>query len=213
MSAAAMATSQRQTSTISFVPREHGATAMLLIPFFSAAILSRQWRWAELAVLVAAVCTMAAKDPLVVLARQRWVWKRHHPETDAAEKWLLVEAFIIAGCVLVLAASWPWWTLAVAGAVVAGFSALTVVVSVKNRQRSTAFQIASAIVLSSTALVTSLSATGDVPPWAWRLWVLCAMQAAAGIFVVHARLDARIAARKQKPERGSRLSPALLSTL
>jgi len=40
-----------------------------------------------------------------------------------------------------------------------------------------------------------LSATGAIAPWCWGLWLLLAMQATAGILVVHARLDARIAAR------------------
>src|SRR5438270_5102721 len=95
----------------SFIPREHGATAMLLIPFCSAAILAREWRWTELAALLAALSTFAAKDPLVVLARQRWVWKQLHPETEAARSWLLGTAPVIATCGVVLAIAWPLWTL------------------------------------------------------------------------------------------------------
>ena len=40
-----------------------------------------------------------------------------------------------------------------------------------------------------------LSATGHIAPWCWWLWALLAAQAATGILVVHARLDARIDAR------------------
>jgi hypothetical protein len=76
---------------------------------------------------------------------------------------------------------------------------LAVAVNVKNRQRSTLFQIASAAALTSSSLATSLSATGSVAPWCWWLWLLVAMQATAGILVVHARLDARIAARSTAP--------------
>ncbi len=65
----------------------------------------------------------------------------------------------------------------------------------KNRQRSTFFQIASAAALTSSSLATSLSATGTIAPWCWWLWLLLALQATAGILVVHARLDARITAR------------------
>jgi hypothetical protein len=67
------------------------------------------------------------------------------------------------------------------------------------------FQIASAAALTSSSLATSLSAVGSIPPWCWWLWLLLAMQATAGILVVHARLDARIAARKSAPpDPGSR---------
>jgi hypothetical protein len=74
-------------------------------------------------------------------------------------------------------------------------SALAVAINVKNRQRSTLFQIVSAAALTSSALAAGLSATGSIAPWCWWLWPLMAMQAAAGILVVHARLNARIAAR------------------
>jgi hypothetical protein len=210
MSAAVMASPQSQ-STISFMPREHGATAMLLIPFVSAAILSREWRWTELAALGAVFCTFAAKDPLVVVARQRWVWKSRHPETDVAKIWLAGEAAILLLCGLVLAASWPMWAWGAAGAGAIAFSALAVTVTVKNRQRSTLFQIASAIALSSTSVAAGLSATGRVEPWCWQLWVLCALQATAGILVVHARLEARIAARKATGATANR-TPAVVAS-
>jgi 4-hydroxybenzoate polyprenyltransferase len=69
------------------------------------------------------------------------------------------------------------------------------VVNVRNRQRSTLFQIVSAAALTASSLATSLSANGSIAPWCWWLWLLMAMQATAGILVVHARLDARIASR------------------
>ena len=49
--------------------------------------------------------------------------------------------------------------------------------------------------LTSSSVATSLSATGSIAHWCWWLWLLLAMQPAAGILVVHARLDARIASR------------------
>src|SRR5579883_969190 len=85
-----------------FFPKEHGATAMLLSPFVSAAILVREFRWTELAALVAVVFAFAAKDPLTVLARQRFVWKQPHPETAVAKRWLAVELPVIAVCGAVL---------------------------------------------------------------------------------------------------------------
>src|SRR5262249_21153096 len=82
------------------------------------------------------------------------------------------------------------------GAGIAAFACLAVFVNLKNRQRSTIFQIASAAALTSTALATCISATGSIPPWGWIFWALMTMQASTGILVVHARLDARIALRK-----------------
>jgi hypothetical protein len=172
---------------------------MLLTPMVCAAVLAREWRWSELATLMAAIASLAAKDPMVVLARQHFVWKQRHPETAAAMKWFAGLIVILILCGLVLVATWPLTAIVALGLGVCGFSALAVVINVKNRQRSTLFQIVSAAALTSTSLATSVSATGSIAPWCCWLWLLMAMQATAGILVVHARLDARIASRGTAP--------------
>jgi hypothetical protein len=194
-----------------FLPREHGATAMLMIPIFSAALLARQWRWSELATMIAAIAALAAKDPMVVLARQRFVWKQPHPETGAAARWFAGWIVILILCGCVLAAIWPLPAIAALAAGAVLFSALAIVVNVKNRQRSTLFQIVSAAALTSGSLATSLSATQSIPPWCWTLWFLMAIQATAGILVVHARLDARIASRTATRASGQSRRAAVLA--
>ncbi len=180
---------------VRFLPREHGATAMLFTPIVCAAILARSWRWAELATLTAAFAALAAKDPLVILARQRFVWKQRHPETAAALRWFAGWTVLLALSGFVLLFAWPLKPIVLLGLGVAAFSVLAVAVNVKNRQRSTLFQIASAFALTSSSLATSLSATGEIKPWCWWLWLFLALQSTAGILVVQARLDARIALR------------------
>ena len=184
-----------------FLPREHGATAMLFTPIVCAALLARSWRWAELATLIAAFAALAAKDPMVVLARQRFVWKQWHSETTAAIRWFAGWSILLGLSGLVLLAAWPFTATASLGLGVGIFSALAIAINVKNRQRSTLFQIVSAFALTSSSLATSLSATGAIAPWCWGLWLLLALQATAGILVVHARLDARIALRTTAPAR------------
>jgi hypothetical protein len=179
-----------------FFPREHGATAMLLTPFAAAAVLSRTASWQEAAALLASATVFAMKDPLVVLARQRWVWKQVHPETRAAIRWVLIELLVLCACGVVLARNGPLIAYALLFPAAGCFTALAVRVNLLNRQRATLFQVASAVALTSTSLLAALSATGAVPRWCWALWGLLAVQAAAGIFTVHARLDLRVAARK-----------------
>ncbi|MGB8258797.1 MAG: YwiC-like family protein [Terracidiphilus sp.] len=185
--------------SVRYLPREHGATAMLLTPIVCAAVLARAWRWAELATLLAAFAAMAAKDPLVVLLRQRFVWKQAHPETSAAARWFAGWVLVLGLCGFVLLAAWPLRALAAFALGIGLFGVLAIWVNVRNRQRSTLFQIASAAALTSTSVAASLSAAGSVPPWGWWLWALLALQATAGILVVHARLDARIALRSGSP--------------
>jgi len=191
---------QKQTrpsqTSVRFFPREHGATAMLFTPMVCAAILARQWHFNELAAFTAAFAAIATKDPLVILARQKLVWKQQHPETTAALRWFAgwMLLLVLSGVVLLL--TWPLKQTLMLGAGVGAFAVLAVLVNVKNRQRSSLFQIASAIALTSSSLAISLSATGAIQKWCMWLWLFLAMQAAAGILVVHARLDARIALRK-----------------
>jgi len=190
-----------QKQTTWFLPREHGATAMLFTPIVCAAILSSTWRWSELATFMAAFAALAAKDPMVVLARQRFVWKQQHPETAIALRWFAGWSVLLAASGLVLLASWPFTATVSLGLGVGLFSALAIAINVKNRQRSTLFQIVSAFALTSSSLAASLSATGAIALWCWGLWLLLALQATAGILVVHARLDARIALRSTAPAR------------
>ena len=179
-----------------YLPREHGATAMLLTPIFSVAILARTWRWSELAVLMAAFAALSAKDPAVLVMRQRFVWKKRSPELSTATRWLLGWSIVLIASVVVLLATWPLKAFLAMGAGVAIFGCVTIIVNLKNRQRSTLSQIVSALALTSTSLATCLSATRSIAPWCWWFWALIALQASAGILVVHARLDARIALRK-----------------
>ena len=169
---------------------------MLLIPFFSAAILLRAVTWQELVALAAATTAMVIKDPLVVIARQRLVWKTPHPETGPCVRAVIIESLILAaaGAALLLTRELLPFLILFAGAGL--FTVLAVTVNVKNRQRSQWFQVLSAVALSSTTAAACLSVQDSIPIWCWWLWALCALQATTGIFVVHARLDARIAARK-----------------
>lgn len=179
-----------------YLPREHGATAMLLTPIFSVAVLARAWRWSELAVLAAALAALSAKDPAVLLMRQRLVWKKRNPDSSTASQWLLGWCVVLISSLFVLAATWPLKVFLGMGAAMATFGCIAVAVNLKNRQRSALFQIASAAALTSTSLATCISATASIARWCWWFWALIALQASVGILVVHARLDARIALRK-----------------
>ena len=193
------------------IPREHGAWAMLVAPFIGASILARQWRWTILVAAVVVVATFLAKEPLIVVARQQFVWKQHRPESAAAKLWLLWLGVIILLSAALLSIEWPFDYLVLLGLGAMAFSALAVAMTIRNRQRHTWFQIASAIALTSSSLAACVSATAAIQPWCWWFWGLSASQAAAGILVVHARLEARIAARKSGSAGSKFRTPALLA--
>jgi hypothetical protein len=181
---------------------------MLLTPFAAAAVLARTARWQEAVAFAAVAVAFAMKDPLVAVARQRWVWKEAHPETRAAMHWLAAETAIVAVCGLALLATGPLIAYSVLFFGAAAFLALAVWVNVRNRQRAAMFQVASALALTSTSLAAALAAKGAVSSWCWWLWLLLAVQAAAGIFTVHARLDARVAVRKSRGAGSAGMNPS-----
>jgi len=195
------------------VPREHGATAMLLTPFFCAAILLRQFFWLELVALLGIGCAFAIKDPLIVIARQRLVWKQEHAETKPAKRPAVIEFSLLSACGLILVLTRDWRPFILLFLAAGAFTVLAVMVNVRNRQRSEWFQVASAVALTSTSLAACLSARGSIPGWGWLLWLLSTLQATAGIFVVHARLDARVAARKGAAESGGSRRAAFLCVM
>lgn len=200
-----------ESVSVSFLPREHGATAMLLSPFVCAVVLSRRFSLEsaalDAAALVAIVFAFALKDPLVTILRQRLVWKQARPETAVAWRWLAVEIPLLLACGAFLLLRGPGRAYLALGLSEAAFGVIAVWTTLRNRQRSEWFQVASAIALTATSLAACLAALGEVPVWGWELWVLCALQSTAGIFVIHARLEARAATHRTEPSQpGSRRS-------
>lgn len=169
-----MAASVPAQASRTFFPREHGATAMLLTPFFWAAVLLKRVYWVEGVILIAIACAFAIKDPLVVVARQRWIWKQEHPETKAARRWIGVELILLSLCGLALLGTRNWRSFVLLSLGAAAFTVVAVMVNLRNRQRSEWFQVASAVALTSTSFAASLWAQGAIPGWCWVLWLLCA---------------------------------------
>lgn len=196
-------------SSTRYLPREHGATAMVLTPMVAVAILARAWDARELLLPMAAIAAMGAKDPLVLLLRERLVWKRRHADSANALRWFAGWMAIFLVCTGVILEGWPvratmWMSVALGV-----FAILAIAVNVKNQQRSTLFQIASGAALSSSAVAMCLTITGGVATWCWWFWGLMTLQASAGILVVHARLDARLALRG-KAEPGEKFRRAAI---
>lgn len=205
-----MKTPERTTGKI-YLPREHGATAMLFTPMVCVAILARAWHGAELATAVAAFAALSVKDPVVLLLRERLIWKRAHSDGSAARKWAAIWSTLLVASGVVLLSTWPLVAVVAMAGALGAFSGLAVWVNVKNKQRSTLFQIVSAAALTSSSLAMSLSATGRIVDWCWWLWALLGAQAATGILVVHARLDARIALKGKVVDDGKFRRSAILA--
>lgn len=181
------------------IPREHGAWAMLLVPFASALVLAGGASWESLAALVAVLAVFLLREPAVELWRQTRVRREPRPGSEAALRWLLAE-----GAVAALAGAFLMWRLpavpvAAIGAPAVALTVFSVWLVAHARQRSVALQLVSAAGLNASALLAWLSAGRQLDPLVWSLWALLFAHSAASVLVVHARLEARIAARQSKP--------------
>ncbi|MCC7235966.1 MAG: YwiC-like family protein [Bryobacterales bacterium] len=187
-------------SGVSMWPREHGAISMLVQPAVCAALIAWRWHWVVIPALAAAAAMFLVREPLVVLARQKWVWRDAKPETPVARRWVLSLAPVMATCGALMAMRWQISWLIAFGAGAVAMTVYAVWMTVKNRQRSVSLQIISAFGLASTGMAVAMSLEDTVSQWAAWLWLLSAAQAAAGILVVHTRLESRISAKARRAE-------------
>lgn len=190
------------------LPREHGAWGMLLQPFLAAAIIGRTWSWLLPVSLLAVLVVFVMREPLLVLARQRWVWRTPHPETEAARRTLWWELPALVGCGLLLLTRIPLPWMAGLGGMAFLLTAGALWMTLKNRQRSVLLQLVSAAGLSASSLLVGYLAAGSMAaPWIWWVWILHALHSQSGIFAVHARLDA-IAAQRNPEKLGGQAKRA-----
>lgn len=162
-------------------------------PFLAGAVLAGHWTWLLFPALGLVLLGFLLREPLTVIARHRWVWRRDSPAQAPAMRWAVIEMAGVIACFAMLAHSTALLPL-LGLAVVAGLmTAAAVWVTIRNQQRSILFQVVSAAGLGTTALLAALVSTGGVPDWAWWLWGMLTAHGMASILVVHARLKARAA--------------------
>jgi len=180
---------------------------MLLQPFIAALLVYHRLTWQVLPALAAVSLVFLVRDPLIVLARQKWVWREKRRETSADRLYLAIELMLVLLSGALLLTAWPLWILVATGGAAGVLTILAVYMTVRNRQRAVWLQALSAAGLSSSALAACLAISPTVPPWGWWIWALHSAHFLSAILVVHARLEARITLRKP----GAQLTRAFLA--
>jgi len=183
-------------------PREHGAWSLLLTPLAAALLVAGRVNLLTGAVLGAALAIFLLREPLLVLARQHWVWREAKPESALARRWVAALGLLLAGLGVALASPWGLPLVALMAAGAAALTMVAVWTALRNRQRSVWFQTMSCGGLTFTAVAAARSVNEGFPAWGWVLWGLCWLQGVAGILVVHTRLDAMIARKTGRGEAG-----------
>ena len=188
-------------------PREHGAWGMLLIPFVSGLVLARALDWKVAPAAIAVLGVFLVREPLVIL------W-RGFGQTGAAWRSLAYYGSAILTGGLVLFWRLPAAPLAALSGLAAGLLALSTYMAAHNRRRSVLLQASSAAGLNASAVVAWLAVRGQVEPPILALWGLLFAHSTAALFAVHARLEARIAARtSQEREEARRRATAMQALL
>ncbi len=187
-------------------PREHGAWAMLLLPLLSGLLLAPRLAWECVPAAAVVVGTFILREPLVALWRQQMVWKERRPESEQASRSLAFYLPVIIASGLALVWRLPAVPLLAMGVAAAALTALSVYLTVRNRQRSVLLQLASSAGLNASAWMAWLAAGGS---WnakiIWLLWALEFAHSAAALVGVRARLDAAIASRAGRDSAGRKM--------
>ena len=186
-------------------PREHGSWGILLFPFLSAVVLAGGGNLLSLAAFAAAMAAFMAREPLIVVSRQRWVWKQPKPETEAAWRtlWIVLPIAALSGVALWLGGVDMTWLLGL-GAVAVTLTAVSVYATLHQLQRSTALQVVGSFGLTLSAALAWLSA-GRAPDRTLALLVAAqTIHATGGVLTVHARLEALQSRKAAAPKLAER---------
>lgn len=177
------------------MPREHGAWAMLLQPFIGTVIVLGLVNPQLFFTLACVVLTFLIREPLLTMARQKWVWREPRPETAVARRNFAIQLVLLIGAASQLARVWPMSALLGLGGVAGALTVFSVTMTVHNRQRELWFQALVAAGLGLSGIAACIALLGSVPGWAWAWWALHTAHFWTGIMVVHVRLQARIDAK------------------
>ena len=173
------------------LPREHGSWGMLLLPFLSAMLLTRSVSVAFVPAILAALALFLAREPILVLARQRFVWLQSRPETELARRTLLIALSTLLFSGLWLMPLLPLVWLVGLGAAAFVLTGTSVYVAFRNWQRSALMQIIGAAGLSGSAVLAYL-AGGLAPDRTLFLsWIMHVVHGTGSVLTVHARIEAR----------------------
>jgi hypothetical protein len=178
------------------LPREHGAWAMLYIPFLLGILVAGRGGWPVVLLLIAATALFISRESLLVW----WRARRRGRDSQSAGGTLLIYLFIAAVCALPLVLIWRLYGLIPLG--LAGVALLVI-----NGKHATALEdrtigneILAIIGLTSTAPAAYYAARGAWDRTAFYLWLLSIFYFASSVFYIKLRIYS-INPRKQDQQR------------
>jgi len=196
------------------LPREHGAWAMLLMPYLAGTLVGGWGGWRSILLLVSVLLLFSASRPLDGLLRHQ---SRGNVNVAAARR--LVAYLALGG---LAAASLPLLfglrELLPLGAFSGLLLSLQLVLRRRRLDRTWPARLMAISALSATAPAAYLAATGAVDGRAIALWILCFLYSGASVFYVRlvyqpaGRLGT-LDARRPRAEAGRRMAGYLSAAL
>lgn len=173
------------------LPREHGSWAMLLFPFVSAMVLTRAWDWALIPAAVAVLAAFLAREPLLALCRQRWLWTEPRPEAITARRtlWMITPVLATTGVWLLAVAPLVWIVALAAAATL--LTTVYIYAALHNRQRSIYLQLAGSMGLSASCFMPYLALGRQPDAGLLLLWLAYIVHGTGSVLVVHSEIEAR----------------------
>ena len=180
-----------ETSPGWFLPREHGAWGIVLIPFFTAIATAREAGPAVWLALLSVLLVFVARYPLELLLLPLAAKRAGHPPRAAlwrAFAWYTVAA-LVAGMTLVVV--WKLYVLLLLGLFGGFVFALRIWFGLRGEERSLVAEVIGSAGLTMTALVGWVAATGSVDATGLAIWVLNCAFYCSGSLYVKAKIRAR----------------------
>lgn len=176
------------------LPREHGAWAMLLVPYAAGAIAGSREAGIGLFVQAAGVLAILmlfmSRPPLVLLFKRRTRGAGFGEGASALALTAAVPAFASLAILLWLGLERGLWQILPLSALGTMLFLIHLVMIGMRRERSAAAEFIGVAMLTLTAPLANLIAEGSLRPEAWWLWLLNATYFTASIFYVKMRMRA-----------------------
>ena len=178
------------------LPKEHGAWAMLYVPFALGVAVAGRVNWPALLLLLSATAVFISRESLLVY------WRAHARGRDAAEagRTLLLYLTLAAAFGTPLIFAYKLFRLIPLGLIGAALLLINGKQATRMEERGTTGEIMAIIGLTMTAPAAYYAASGRREMTAFWLWLLSALYMASSVFYIKLRVY-RLNPRKQAEQR------------
>jgi hypothetical protein len=191
----------RKTNHSWFLPREHGAWGIVVIPFLTAVIIAGPVRPAVWVGLGAVLAAFIARYPIELLIVPGVYRRAGSPERDRVRKFAWAYGVLATALGVFLLAYWRLYLLLPLGVVAVILFLMHIRAGRDGEDRSLAMELVGTVGLTLTGLVGWVAATGGLDRTGLLVWALNGLFFCSGVLYVKARIRSRLAVHR--PDLGS----------